>query len=507
MTRETQPVVDELLNPVTDDEGNPVRAGEWEYVDFPLRGGDWWNTPNPDPPTDGNAEPDYLLAAQANELREALRRRMVTHGVALTDLPAEVAIGNRPDYHWVEDMRTAIEGCVTSGKFYGWNYGPEAWAGVAAFLTAVHALTGASSSLNQAADEWGLIDDDADPANFVYGQKQGAGHEQLDRIWSIRIANFAAATDATGWAYFKLVDSRPGGKWRWEQYNDAARLVLKAFSTDFEEAFSGVVAFGTGSIETVRPTGGYATTSSVKAQLPDKRVMWAAHLNELYYAIEVLNFVKVTQTPSYVTGTVQGEGGSAGTATEANIPLAYANGWADFYPRPASVLLGNGVAAFSSLYADGGNFTYEVSEERCTDTYFLHPGGYPYPAARVLLPIFHSSDDPTMGSPLSWSATAWRNAEGADDPKVYGTGTTVGDSKTFSGWLGHWADADTGDKLHCSHRFSGIEVNEFGDNFQVHNYQRVGGMTDIPYVFQTFMYGGYRNLEWEPEASNDVNLT
>ncbi len=488
----------------------------WTYGDFPVE---------PDnSPLSGSGH--VVQTLQANELREAALRRASLIG-AVPPVPAEVADLEACYLSWLTEMRTAMESLVAEGQYGTFmreyidpDWTPLTWTPwtKASLLEEIHsswidnALVTDSADWMQAADETAALDGRADMlGNPVLHVSGDPGEVLAD--YDLRGLNSAVNLDPDLKLYVSILDEG-GGNYRIRFYRDAARNYQTAYTDPFpwDLAAGGPVSLPLNTVWGYVLWGSVSVTQEVTAPNTaieiqvefDRSIMYAAHINEIYYALELLAYIEVapnfTAIPGYTDG-ASGYGDGAGLDPWDWLSMmeAYDEGWAMFDAGGYSPGGGSLYAeARSHLYWDewANMHYYYVDDRRVYDVSLTLPTAA-WPIIELAIPFWSMAADPFMNH---WPEMFNCTMDGEPDWSRFGDVDDSGFGQSFTGWL-VWPGEFGGETVSFDYSWPNIEAGMWGgpDLHEASLSVNIEGHRPIygGFAFED-LDGQYRNFDWSP---------
>jgi hypothetical protein len=304
----------------------------WTYADFPV-------VPDTQPVS---GDGDAVLAEQARELHEAILRRADLIGVSVS--PPDVADLEVCYLSWLQGMRAAIEALVSAGVYLG---EPDVPWTKATLLVSIHG-TQLGRPLLTDPEEWMEA---ADANSALAGKAHIKGnpvfHESGDIEDVISDYDFPFLNsfflDDDLKFYVSILDEG-GGNFRIRAYRNAART-SESIRTD---PFPGDIAASESVKLPIYNQYGYlmpggisidgeitAANTGIEVLVEfDPSIMYSAHINELYFALERLCYIGLPCPPVtlFASDGSYGMGYGPGPASDpASMEQAYVSGWDDYY--------------------------------------------------------------------------------------------------------------------------------------------------------------------------------
>ena len=482
----------------------------WTYADFPV-------TPDSQPMA-GNG--DVVLADQARELREAILRRASLIGAIAS--PPDVADLEVCYFSWLTGMRSAIEALVSAGEFLGEPMIP--WT-KATLLTHIHGPQLGRPLLTDPA-EW-MEAADADYALDGHANTRGnpVFHESGDTEDAISDYDFPFLASGTylddDLKFYVSIIDEGSDTFRIRLYSNAARTYETIRTDPFpgDIAESAPVKLPIFSQYGLPLPGGVTIDGEITAANAgievlveyDPSIMYSAHINELYLALERLCYIEMPcgSVVGLASESAYGMGYGPGPAWDPySMELAYTSGWDDFYATgygPGGVY--PAAEATSHLAQDewSGEHFYGVSDSRVLDAQTTVPTAL-FDIFELAVPFWSTAADSggyhapdTFGCLLDGSYELGRFGElGGDYDIMY-----------FSGWVA-WAGLWNGDVVSLAFQWSDIDIGYWGGAYPHDDYLALEPASYMPLICG-FAFddvdGQYRNFDWSPIASWEWGIT
>ncbi len=237
---------------------------------------------------------------------------------------------------------------------------------------------------------------------------------------------------------------------------------------------------------------------------PDPSIMYASHINELYYVLEFLCYVELAPSLALTAlsaDAAYGFGDGPGPEWDwASMLEAYNEGWAVFNAGGYSPGWADEYAnAHSHLCWDewAGQHAYYVDDRRARDVRIVLPS-QAYPATELAVPFQATAADSMMAH---WPDMfeCWMGADFTGDANLLRLGDITTDwagNQAFSGWLA-WDGIFAGGPLSFSYRWPEIASGQWGGPY-IHDDYLSAYLSGWTPAFGGFYFDGYRNGAWQP---------